>query len=234
MKRSNRLILLIGVFLAALAFVFVVIVLQRGRRRRRHRAGDGRRRRKLATVVAARDIPLGVAVTSDMLTTKTLDDRRPPDRRLRRPEPGGRPGRAGEHQEGPAGHDRALFQDTGSSRASTARRASPVSPSRSTRCPASARSSRAATTWTSIAQLSTATELPDRELLRRQGDRRPTSGDGAPCYDPVERQGAAPGPPGRQHPAAGPADRRYRHGRCVGRPGTAAAARPPSTASRRS
>ncbi len=71
MKRSNRLILLIGVFLAALAFVFIVMLLNGG-------GPDGTAQAsapptKLATVVAARDIPLGVAVTSDMLTTKTLD-----------------------------------------------------------------------------------------------------------------------------------------------------------------
>ncbi|MBI3745421.1 MAG: Flp pilus assembly protein CpaB [Chloroflexi bacterium] len=71
MKRSNRLILLIGVFLAALAFVFIVIILGGGG------GGAGSAQAtavpsKLPTVVAARDIPLGVAVTSDMLTTRTL------------------------------------------------------------------------------------------------------------------------------------------------------------------
>jgi len=71
LKRSNRLILLIGVFLAALAFVFIVVILGGGG------SGPGSSQAtaapsKLPTVVAARDIPLGVAVTSDMLTTKTL------------------------------------------------------------------------------------------------------------------------------------------------------------------
>ncbi|MGH7489055.1 MAG: SAF domain-containing protein, partial [bacterium] len=72
MKRSNRLILLIGVFLAALAFVFIIILLQGGPTNT-NTSGATAPPTKLATVVAARDIPLGVAVTSDMLTTKTLD-----------------------------------------------------------------------------------------------------------------------------------------------------------------
>ena len=72
MKRSNRLILLIGVFLAALAFVFVVILL----------SGDGTGPTspgateappaELDTVVAARDIPLGVTVTAAMVTTQKI------------------------------------------------------------------------------------------------------------------------------------------------------------------
>ena len=72
MKRSNRLILLIGVFLAALAFVFVVILLSGG--------GDGTGGpgataappAELDTVVAARDIPLGVTVTAAMVTTQKI------------------------------------------------------------------------------------------------------------------------------------------------------------------
>jgi pilus assembly protein CpaB len=73
LKRSNRLILLIGVFLAALAFVFVVILL----------SGDGGTGTpgpgastpppaELDTVVAARDIPLGVTVTAAMVTTQKI------------------------------------------------------------------------------------------------------------------------------------------------------------------
>lgn len=71
MKRSNRLILLIGVFMAALAFVFIVVILSGGGGGTGGAAASAAPA-KLATVVAARDIPLGVAVTSDMLTTKTL------------------------------------------------------------------------------------------------------------------------------------------------------------------
>ncbi len=71
MKRSNRLILLIGVFLAALAFVFVIVLL----------GGDGGTNTgngpsappaKLTTVIASRDIPLGVKVTAAMLTTQEI------------------------------------------------------------------------------------------------------------------------------------------------------------------
>lgn len=72
MKRSNRLIMLIGVFLAALAFVFVIILLQNPGGGGGGTAGSTAAPTKLPTVVAAVDIPLGVAVTADMLTTKTL------------------------------------------------------------------------------------------------------------------------------------------------------------------
>ena len=73
MKRSNRLILLIGVFLAALAFVFVVILLSGGGG---GLGGGGTAASapptEVETVVAARDIPLGVTVTAAMVTTQTL------------------------------------------------------------------------------------------------------------------------------------------------------------------
>lgn len=73
MKRSNRLILLIGVFLAALAFVFVVILLSGGG----GGGGGGSTEAtppptELDTVVAARDIPLGVTVTAAMVTTQKI------------------------------------------------------------------------------------------------------------------------------------------------------------------
>lgn len=71
MKRSNRLILLIGVFLAALAFVFVVVLLGGG-----GGGGGGTAASapptELDTVVAARDIPLGVTVTAEMVTTQKI------------------------------------------------------------------------------------------------------------------------------------------------------------------
>ncbi|MEW5991558.1 MAG: Flp pilus assembly protein CpaB [Chloroflexota bacterium] len=76
MKRSNRLILLIGVFLAALAFVFVVILLQPGTTG--PTGGEPTAPpAELDTVVAARDIPLGVTVTAAMVTTQKIktDDR---------------------------------------------------------------------------------------------------------------------------------------------------------------
>lgn len=71
MKRSNRLILLIGVFLAALAFVFVIVLLGGGQ------PGGGAATAsapptEVETVIAARDIPLGVTVTAAMVTTQVL------------------------------------------------------------------------------------------------------------------------------------------------------------------
>lgn len=72
MKRSNRLILLIGVFLAALAFVIVIVLLGPS-----GGGGGGADASappaKVVTVIAARDIALGVTVTADMLTTQELD-----------------------------------------------------------------------------------------------------------------------------------------------------------------
>jgi len=73
LKRSNRLILLIGVFLAALAFVFVVILLSGGGTG--GTGGPGATATppaELDTVVAARDIPLGVTVTAAMVTTQKI------------------------------------------------------------------------------------------------------------------------------------------------------------------
>jgi Flp pilus assembly protein CpaB len=73
LKRSNRLILLIGVFLAALAFVFVVILLSGSSPATP--GGNGQASAppaELDTVVAARDIPLGVTVTAAMVTTQKI------------------------------------------------------------------------------------------------------------------------------------------------------------------
>ncbi len=72
MKRSNRLILLIGVFLAALAFVFIVILLS-GSSSTHPQDGEATAPpAELDTVVAARDIPLGVTVTAAMVTTQKI------------------------------------------------------------------------------------------------------------------------------------------------------------------
>lgn len=68
MKRSNRLVLLIGVFLAALAFVFVIVLLGGGSAGADPDASAPPP--DVATVIAAKDIGLGVAITADMLTTK--------------------------------------------------------------------------------------------------------------------------------------------------------------------
>jgi pilus assembly protein CpaB len=72
LKRSNRLILLIGVFLAALAFVFVVILLSGGGGGTGSPGATATPPAELDTVVAARDIPLGVTVTAAMVTTQKI------------------------------------------------------------------------------------------------------------------------------------------------------------------
>jgi pilus assembly protein CpaB len=66
LKRSNRLILLIGLFLAVVAFVAIFIYLSGD-------GGDGPTRgepTELPTVFAIKNIPLGVTVTLDMVETK--------------------------------------------------------------------------------------------------------------------------------------------------------------------
>ena len=68
MKRSNRLVLLIGVFLAIVAFVGILLLAQ----------GDGggggtpEVPTELPTVVATADIPLGTKITADQVTTQVL------------------------------------------------------------------------------------------------------------------------------------------------------------------
>ena len=62
MKRSNRLVLLIGVFLAVVAFVGSHLSWKAVRANHRRRWPPS-----LPTVVATRDIPLGVAIKADML-----------------------------------------------------------------------------------------------------------------------------------------------------------------------
>jgi Flp pilus assembly protein CpaB len=71
LKRSNRLILLIGVFLAVVAFVLIVLLLSS------NGGGGGGSGTPpspspISTVIAAKDIALGVTITEDMLTTQTL------------------------------------------------------------------------------------------------------------------------------------------------------------------
>jgi pilus assembly protein CpaB len=61
LKRSNRLVLLIGVFLAIVAFIAVLFLNMGGSRTQEPEA------QLLDTVVAAVDIPLGVQVTADMV-----------------------------------------------------------------------------------------------------------------------------------------------------------------------
>jgi len=71
LKRSNRLILLIGVFLAALAFVIVVLLLGGGGGGTGGSAASAPPS-ELDTVVAAKDIPLGVTVSAAMVTTQKI------------------------------------------------------------------------------------------------------------------------------------------------------------------
>jgi pilus assembly protein CpaB len=66
LKRSNRLVLLVGVFLAVVAFVGIAVILSGG--------GGGKATPSapttLPTVIAVQDIPLGVAVKPEMLKTE--------------------------------------------------------------------------------------------------------------------------------------------------------------------
>jgi Flp pilus assembly protein CpaB len=69
LRRSSRLVLLLGAFLAVLTFVVVLLISSSG--------GGGPTAEptppsELATVVAAADIPLGTVVTADMLESKKL------------------------------------------------------------------------------------------------------------------------------------------------------------------
>jgi pilus assembly protein CpaB len=67
LKRSNRLILLIGLFLAVVAFVGVFYLLTNNK----NDGGDTSGTRKdMPTVFATKNIPLGVTVTADMVETK--------------------------------------------------------------------------------------------------------------------------------------------------------------------
>lgn len=70
MRRTSRLVLLLGVFLAAL--VFVVILLGSRPNTTDPNTAVASAPTQLPTLVAVSDIPLGTIVTTDMLTTKTL------------------------------------------------------------------------------------------------------------------------------------------------------------------
>ena len=71
MKRSNRLVLLIGVFLAVIAFVGIALLL--GQQGGGGGGGEPKPITQLPTVKAAKDIPLGTTITADMLSTETMD-----------------------------------------------------------------------------------------------------------------------------------------------------------------
>jgi len=69
-RRTSRLVLLLGVFLAAMVFVLVLFVGKPGGTNAP--VGPSAPPTELATVVAAQDIPLGTVVTQEMFTSKTL------------------------------------------------------------------------------------------------------------------------------------------------------------------
>jgi pilus assembly protein CpaB len=70
-RRTSRLVLLLGIFLAALTFV-VVLFLGNNNQSPPGQTGPSAPPTQLPTVVAAADIPLGTVVTQDMLTLRTI------------------------------------------------------------------------------------------------------------------------------------------------------------------
>ncbi len=68
MKRSNRLVLLIGIFLAVVAFVLIILTLNNSS----NTGGGGGTPSTAVVVVAARDIPLSNTITADDVTTKEI------------------------------------------------------------------------------------------------------------------------------------------------------------------
>ena len=66
MKRSNRLVLLVGVFLAVVAFVGILVLGQGSGGGQKEAPTDG------PVVVATADIPLSTRITQDQVTTKTV------------------------------------------------------------------------------------------------------------------------------------------------------------------
>ena len=71
MRRTSRLVLLLGIFLAALTFVVVLLMSGPGGLGGAT-ATQSLPPAQLPTVVANADIPLGTVVTADMITTRTL------------------------------------------------------------------------------------------------------------------------------------------------------------------
>jgi Flp pilus assembly protein CpaB len=74
LKRTNRLVLLIGVFLAVIAFVGIAVLLNSNN----PPPTPTTQIKELPTVLALRDIPLGVVVTKDMLDVqlRKVDERK--------------------------------------------------------------------------------------------------------------------------------------------------------------
>ena len=71
MRRTSRLVLLLGVFLAAMTFV-VVLLIRPGGSTPTGQPTTSQAPQLLPTVVALQDIPLGTVVTDAMLTNRTL------------------------------------------------------------------------------------------------------------------------------------------------------------------
>jgi pilus assembly protein CpaB len=70
-RRTSRLVLLLGIFLAALTFV-VVLFMSGGNGPGGPGATQSAPPAQLPTVVAAVDIPLGTVITAEMVTTRTI------------------------------------------------------------------------------------------------------------------------------------------------------------------
>jgi Flp pilus assembly protein CpaB len=71
-RRTSRLVLLLGIFLAALTFVVVLFLSGNPGPNTGPQAGPTAPPTQLPVVVAVSDIPLGTVVTADMLTTRTI------------------------------------------------------------------------------------------------------------------------------------------------------------------
>jgi Flp pilus assembly protein CpaB len=71
-RRTSRLVLLLGIFLAALTFVVVLFLGQGQPGGQQGQGPQPTAPAQLPTVVAASDIPLGTVVTADMVTSRTL------------------------------------------------------------------------------------------------------------------------------------------------------------------
>ena len=72
MRRTSRLVLLLGIFLAALTFIVVLLIGNGGRTPTTGPGASPTQAVILPTVVAAVDIPLGTVVTAEMVTEQTL------------------------------------------------------------------------------------------------------------------------------------------------------------------
>jgi pilus assembly protein CpaB len=71
-RRTSRLVLLLGIFLAALTFVVVLFLSNGSGTPQTGQSGPTAPPTQLPVVVAVSDIPLGTVVTADMLTTRTI------------------------------------------------------------------------------------------------------------------------------------------------------------------